>query len=203
MDLESLGPVDQKHVVEDASVDSWCSSPTGMGSLAFVQGWKRIYALHLRKVSAGVSLVIKFVNDCTQNGSLEVGDFLKAIEELSGMDLVFEDVKLFLLPAKRGVMVNLVGVQYSMWKLGAAGDVVKEALGLRQVSERKVCVFSFRVGRWFFGFRLPDERTSHVVSLGDLTTSEESDLRSMLGRGAVHGVLRVQITSVSAEKTTV
>lgn len=76
-------------------------------------------------------------------------------------------------------------------------DVVNAALYSCQVSTREVCVFSFRLGRWFFGFRMPDEHSSRRLSLAELTTSNEEQLRTFLNRGLLHDVLRVHIISPS------
>lgn len=74
-------------------------------------------------------------------------------------------------------------------------EKVMEALLNRQISERQVCVSWFKLGRWFYGFRLHDEQRSKRVSLGELTMGPEEEVLGVLNRGAVHEVLRVQITS--------
>lgn len=76
-------------------------------------------------------------------------------------------------------------------------DVVNAALHSHQVSAREVCVFSFRLGRWFFGFRMPDEHSSRRVSLAQITSPNEEELRMILNRGLLHDVLRVHIISPS------
>ena len=64
-----------------------------------------------------------------------------------------------------------------------------------QVADRRVCVSWFTLGRWFYGFRLPDEHRSLTISLGELAMSKGGEVLGVLNRGAVHEVLRVQIIS--------
>ncbi|RRT42576.1 hypothetical protein B296_00036966 [Ensete ventricosum] len=75
-------------------------------------------------------------------------------------------------------------------------DVI-EVLESCQVSEQQVCVSWFMLGRWFYGFRLPDEHRSRVVSLTELAMGKEGEVLGVLNRGAIHEVLRVQITKVA------
>ncbi|KAL8515548.1 hypothetical protein ACS0TY_014292 [Phlomoides rotata] len=70
---------------------------------------------------------------------------------------------------------------------------VIEALDTSQVSERQVCVQWWKLGRWFYGFRLRDEFRSRNISLGDLAACDEEVL-GVLHRGAIHEVIRVQIS---------
>lgn len=57
-----------------------------------------------------VTAVTKFVEKCLS--TLEVGDYLKAIEELSNMQVGFKDVQMFLFKPKCNVLLNLVGLHY-------------------------------------------------------------------------------------------
>ncbi|RZS13919.1 hypothetical protein BHM03_00045555 [Ensete ventricosum] len=54
-----------------------------------------------------------------------------------------------------------------------------------------------RLRRWFYGFRLPDEHRSRIVSLTELAMGKEGEVLGVLNRGAIHEVLRVQITKVA------
>uniref|UniRef100_A0A1D1YIS3 F-box domain-containing protein n=1 Tax=Anthurium amnicola TaxID=1678845 RepID=A0A1D1YIS3_9ARAE len=159
------------------------------------QEWKNFYVRCHQEMAGRVSNVIKSVEHYSQNESLEVGHYLKAVADLHSFALGFIDTKLFLLTVKRHVFLNLVGLHYVIFFLRVPGIDVMEALQSSQISERQVCVNWFRLGRWFYGFRLPDESRSRRVSLWELATSEE-ELRNILNRGAIHEVLRVQITSV-------
>ena len=71
---------------------------------------------------------------------------------------------------------------------------VSKALQARQVAGRKVCVNLLKLGRWFYGFRLPDEHESHKISLTELTMAERAEILAILNRGAVHEVFRLQIS---------
>lgn len=71
---------------------------------------------------------------------------------------------------------------------------MSEALDRSQISERQVCVQWWKLGRWFYGFRLRDEFHSRHVSLRDLAASNE-EILSVLHRGVIHEVFRVQISA--------
>lgn len=80
-------------------------------------------------------------------------------------------------------------------------EVIK-ALNNCKISEREVCVQWWKLGRWFYGFRLRDELHSRNVSLASLATSkEEGEILGVLQRGAIHEVLRVQISAVKSIST--
>ncbi|GKV39020.1 hypothetical protein SLEP1_g46856 [Rubroshorea leprosula] len=56
--------------------------------------------------------VIKFVEERSPADSLEVGDYLKAIEDMSLMQLGFKDVQMFLFKPRLNVFHNLVRLHY-------------------------------------------------------------------------------------------
>ncbi|XP_026662254.1 uncharacterized protein LOC113463024 isoform X2 [Phoenix dactylifera] len=163
--------------------------------------WRVLYINKHRQIASAVSTVIKFVQQCSQNESLEVGYYLKAVADLGLLELGFEDVQLFLFARKQNVLLNLIGLHYSIFSLAAPPKDVAESLRRCEVSDRQVCVSWFKVGRWFYGFRLPDEHRSREVSLGELAMANEEEVLAVLNRGAVHEVLRVQIKSITASTT--
>ena len=69
-----------------------------------------------------------------------------------------------------------------------------ESLQSSKISDRQVCVKWWMLGRWFYGFRMQDESHSRCVSLEDLATSKDDEVLELLDRGAIHQVLRVQIS---------
>jgi hypothetical protein len=69
-------------------------------------------------VAGKVIAVAKFVELCSQTESLEVRDYLKAIEEVSSTQLGFKDVQMFLFKPKCNVLLNLVGLHYCIHWLG-------------------------------------------------------------------------------------
>ncbi|KAH9765621.1 F-box domain-containing protein [Citrus sinensis] len=75
-------------------------------------------------------------------------------------------------------------------------EYVAEALKSRKISDREVCIKWWKLGRWFYGFRMRDEYHSRWVSLADLVTKKEEEVLGVLHRGAIHEVLRVQISFV-------
>ena len=77
---------------------------------------------------------------------------------------------------------------------------VSKALQAHRVSERIVCVNLHKLGRWFYGFRLPDEYESRKISLGELTMAEGAEILAILNRGAVHEVFRLRISLVNVDK---
>ncbi|KAH9683275.1 F-box domain-containing protein [Citrus sinensis] len=80
-------------------------------------------------------------------------------------------------------------------------EYVAEALKSRKISDRQVCVKWWKLGRWFYGFRMRDEYHSRWVSLADLVTKKEEEVLGVLHRGAIHEVLRVQISFVISVDT--
>ncbi|KAM3410080.1 hypothetical protein ACQJBY_002371 [Aegilops geniculata] len=73
---------------------------------------------------------------------------------------------------------------------------VDKALRACQVAERKVCVSLLKLGRWFYGFRLPDDYESYQNSLSWLTSDDGAKVLVILNRGAVHEVFRLQVSLV-------
>ncbi|KAL5995977.1 hypothetical protein ACLOJK_026050 [Asimina triloba] len=67
-----------------------------------------------------VAAIVQFVKQCSQDDSLEVGDYLKAVRDLCSMELGFKDVQLFLFSSKQNVLLNLIGLHYSLFWLGVA-----------------------------------------------------------------------------------
>ncbi|GMY27651.1 F-box-like domain-containing protein [Fagus crenata] len=158
------------------------------------KGWKGFYIKRHKEVAGKVIAVAKFVELCSQTESLEVRDYLKAIEEVSSTQLGFKDVQMFLFKPKCNVLLNLVGLHYCIHWLGVPGEYVMEALQSCKISDRQVCVKWWKLGRWFYGFRMRDESHSRWVSLADLAMAKEPDVLVVLQRGAIHEVLSVQIS---------
>lgn len=75
-------------------------------------------------------------------------------------------------------------------------DTLKEALESKNIGGRNVCVTWWRLGRWFYGFRMRDEWHSCASTLMKLLLDEDEELvLGVLQRGAVHEVLRIQISA--------
>lgn len=58
--------------------------------------------------------VVKFVEQCSLSESLEVSNYLKAIECLRSMQFGFKDVQMVLFKPKLNVLLNLVGLHYCL-----------------------------------------------------------------------------------------
>lgn len=166
-----------------------------------VQGWKALYINHHRRTAVAISSVVEFVESSSHNGSLEAEYYLKAISDLISMkDIGFIDVQFFLFSRNHSAIINLIGLHYSIACLHIPPNEVDKAVQARQVAERKVCVSLLKFGRWFYGFRLPDECESHKISLSTLTMSEGAEVLAILSRGAVHEVFRLQVSLVDINK---
>lgn len=157
------------------------------------KGWKELYVFKHNEMAGKANLILDFVERALAYESIEVGNYLKAIELLNSLHFGFKDVEMFLLKPKLNVLLNLVGLHYCIVWLGVPVEYVVEALNRSQISERQVCVQWWKLGRWFHGFRLRDELHSRSITLGDLAAYDEEVL-GVLHRGAIHEVLRVQIS---------
>ncbi|XP_078170520.1 uncharacterized protein LOC144564796 [Carex rostrata] len=161
------------------------------------EGWKALYIESHKTVAHETSSIIYEIYQQAPLSSLEVTNYLGAIKKLSALHLEFEDVQLFLFRPELGVLVNLIGLHYSILYLHVPPGEVLEALMKCQVASRQVRLFWLKVGRWIHGFRLRVENYTRKVSLAELTTSKEGPILAMLNRGAVHEVIRIQISSAN------
>ncbi|KAL0905269.1 hypothetical protein M5K25_027461 [Dendrobium thyrsiflorum] len=164
-----------------------------------VQGWREFYIYKHQSIARAVSAVKEFVDLCTQNKSLEAGYYLKAVSDLHSYRLGFKDVQVFLFAKRCSVLLNLIGLHYCLIQLEITPSEVMEALCRSQVSEREIYVRWFKLGRWFYGFRLQDEHHSRKISLGEIVMGKDDEVLGVLNRGAVHEVIRVHITQVNPE----
>ncbi|KAI3469440.1 hypothetical protein Pfo_026103 [Paulownia fortunei] len=164
------------------------------------KGWRGLYISKHSEMAGKAALITNFVERALAYESIEVGNYLKAIELLNSLQFGFKDVQMFLLKPEINVLLNLVGLHYCIIWLGVPAEYVIEALDSSQVSEREVCVQWWKLGRWFYGFRLRDEFHSRNISLGDLAACNEEVL-SVLHRGAIHEVIRVQISAAKPTHT--
>ncbi|KAJ3676190.1 hypothetical protein LUZ60_003602 [Juncus effusus] len=171
-----------------------CSDPKNQ--LSPSEGWKSLYIKTHQILASETSNFINTVYQWAPHESLEVGVYLNAIRALESLRIGFEDVRLFLFGRNLSVLVNLIGLHYCIFRLNVPASEVKTALKNRQVSSREVRVNWSKVGRWSYGFRLRDENCSRRLTLGELTAVKEGPVLALLNRGAVHEVIRVQITRV-------
>ncbi|XP_060197808.1 uncharacterized protein LOC132626822 [Lycium barbarum] len=160
------------------------------------QEWRVFYIRKHHEMAGKAGGVIDFVNRCLAFESIEVGHYLKAVGELDSMQFGFEDVQTFFLKSKHDVLLNLIGLHYCLIWLGLPGECVMEILNNSNISQRQVRVQWWKLGRWFYGFRMRDELRTRTVSLEDLATGKEEDVLGVLQRGAIHEVIRVQISAV-------
>ncbi|CAN0855920.1 hypothetical protein LINGRAHAP2_LOCUS6369 [Linum grandiflorum] len=171
-------------------------SPTFLNdSSSSNSGWKEVYVGKHREIAERASMMIGNFNPSCGAESMEVGNYLKAIDDLSGMELGFGDVQMLLFKPNLSVLLNLVALHYCLFRLKSPAWEVVEALKTCKISERQVCVKWWKLGRWFYGFRMRDESHSRQVSLEEMVTQEEGKMVfGVLRRGAIHEVLRVLIS---------
>ncbi|KAI3975674.1 hypothetical protein MKX01_023100 [Papaver californicum] len=159
------------------------------------KGWRRFYINKHGDMACRASNIVKFVEECTSPSKfLEIGDFVKAVQDLSLMDFGFKDVVMFFFGSKQNVLVNLAGLHYCIFWLNVSAEDVIVALRNCGIHERELCVSWWKLGRWFYGFRMRDESNIRRVSLGDLALAKENEVLGVLYRGAIHEVLRVQVS---------
>ncbi|KAL6971348.1 hypothetical protein U1Q18_031026 [Sarracenia purpurea var. burkii] len=157
-------------------------------------GWRGFYIHKHNEMASRATFVVDFVKQCSTTESIEVGHYLSAIEDLCSMQFGFKDVQMFFFSPKLDVLLNLVGLHYCISWLGVPAESIMEALELSKISKREVCVRWWKLGRWFYGFRLRDETRSRTFSLVDIAMAKEEEVLGVLHRGAIHEVLRVQIS---------
>lgn len=177
------------------------SSSADHGDSSSFKGWRDFYVNWHSEMAERAALVVQHVEQCLFSDSLEIRDYLKAIEHLSSMQLGFKDVEMFLFRPEVNVLLNLVGLHYCMHWLEVPAEHVMEALQNSKISQRQVSVKWWKLGRLFYGFRMRDESHSRSVSLQDLALPQENEVLSVLHRGAIHEVLRIQISVFHSTST--
>ncbi|KAL2339078.1 hypothetical protein Fmac_013524 [Flemingia macrophylla] len=180
---------------------SHCPSSSSSTHSPNFKKWRKLYLERHVELGVRAKSVEKFLEACSRSESLEVGDYLKAVDTLVGTRFGFEDVQRFLFNPQMNVLINLVGLHYCLTTLGIRGDNLVEALKTSEISDRRVCVRWWKVGRWFYGFRMKDESHSRWVSLAGLATEDDEHVLGVLQRGTIHEVLRVQISVVGRTST--
>ncbi|CAL1413318.1 unnamed protein product [Linum trigynum] len=80
------------------------------------------------------------------------------------------------------VLLNLVALHYSISCLQIPAWEVVEALRSCWISERQVCVKWWKLGRWFYGFRMMDETHSRHLTLAELATKKGMEVLGVLHR---------------------
>ncbi|XP_048139980.1 uncharacterized protein LOC115753670 isoform X3 [Rhodamnia argentea] len=162
--------------IESSSVDHSESSSS--------KGWRDFYVMWHALMAEGAMSVVQHVKQCTVSGSLEIRDFLKAIEHLNSMGLGFKDVEMFLLRPEVNVLLNLVGLHYCVHCLEVPAEYVMEALRNSKISQREVCVKWWNLGRLLFnGFGMRDESHCRLVSLQDLALPQDNQVLAVIHRG--------------------
>lgn len=76
------------------------------------------YVSKHNEMAEKASLVINFVERAVAYESIEVGNYLKAIELLNNQQFGFIDVQMFLLKPNLNVLLNLIGLHYCIIWLG-------------------------------------------------------------------------------------
>jgi hypothetical protein len=83
-----------------------------------LQTWRRLYFERHIELGIRAGSVERFLEACSRNESLEVGDYLQAFEIINGARFGFEDIQRFLFKPQMNVLLNLVGVHYCATSLG-------------------------------------------------------------------------------------
>ncbi|KAK6254559.1 hypothetical protein SCA6_015864 [Theobroma cacao] len=101
------------------------------------KGWRGFYKKQHKEVAGRAASVVKFVEQCSLSESLEVSNYLKAIECLRSMQFGFKDVQMVLFKPKLNVLLNLVGLHYCLNCLQVPASHVTEALQSSKISDRQ------------------------------------------------------------------
>ncbi|KAL7597555.1 uncharacterized protein LOC111906049 [Lactuca sativa] len=160
-----------------------------------LKGWRGFYVNKHHEMASKADAVIAFLDQCISSESVEVNHYLVAMQNMNSMQFGFRDVVLFFFKENLHVLLNLAGLHYSIAWLGVPADDVMEALNSSKICDRQICVQWWKLGRWLYGFRLRDESISRRASLRDLAMMKEQQVLDVLYRGAIHEVIRVQISA--------
>ncbi|XP_022137972.1 uncharacterized protein LOC111009254 isoform X2 [Momordica charantia] len=180
----------------NASSSSGSSSST-LAKPPISTGWRNFYIRKHIEISGKAKAAVKFIEQCSPSTPIEAGDYHRAIAGLWDLKLSFVDVQMVLFKPQLNELLNLVGLHYCKNWLQVPANQVMEALLSHKISEKHVYVKWWKLGRWFYGFRMRDEHQTRRVSLAELIAAEGEDILGVLSRGAVHEVLRVQIAAVN------
>ncbi|XP_048139977.1 uncharacterized protein LOC115753670 isoform X2 [Rhodamnia argentea] len=160
------------------------SSSVDHGDSSSLEGWRDFYVKRHTEMAERAMSVVQHVEQCLFSDSLEIRDYLKAIELLNSMRLGFKDVEMFLFRAEVNVLLNLVGLHYCMHWLEVPAEYVMEALRNSKISQREVCVKWWNLGRLLFnGFGMRDESHCRLVSLQDLALPQDNQVLAVIHRG--------------------
>ncbi|XP_023540636.1 uncharacterized protein LOC111800940 isoform X1 [Cucurbita pepo subsp. pepo] len=188
---ESLARERWPYIYASSSTGSSSSTPA---KFPISMGWKSFYILRHIEILGRAQAAVKFIEQCPPSTPIEGGDYLRTILGLRDLKLSFIDVQMVLFKPQLNGLLNLVGLHYCTNLLEIPAYRVMEALQRCKISEKHVCVKWWKLGRWFYGFRMRDEQHTRRVSLAELLTAEGEDVLGVLSRGPVHEVLRVQVS---------
>ncbi|KVH91374.1 uncharacterized protein LOC112528963 [Cynara cardunculus var. scolymus] len=160
-----------------------------------LKGWRGFYVSKHYEMASKADAVIHFLEQCISSESIEVNHYLVAMQNMSSMQFGFKDVVVFFFKENLHVLLNLAGLHYCIAWLGVPAEHVIEAVSRCKISDRQICVQWWKLGRWLYGFRLRDESISRRASLRDLAMAKEQEVLDVLHRGAIHEVIRVQISA--------
>ncbi|XP_050218164.1 uncharacterized protein LOC126668946 isoform X2 [Mercurialis annua] len=184
---------------EPLAKERWPSLSSGSSTM----GWRVIYVRLHREMAYKAMVVVESVehSSSSRDGSLEVGHYHKAIQDLTSMNLSFKDIQFFLFNPNLNVLLHLVGLHYCVTSLKVPAGDIMEALVSCKISERRVCVKWWKIATWFFGFHMREEPHSRRVRLADFMMDKGEDILRILEKGAVHEVFRVEICGLNATTT--
>ncbi|XP_039050417.1 uncharacterized protein LOC120191543 isoform X2 [Hibiscus syriacus] len=160
--------------------------------------WRGFYVKQHEEKKAQAASVVNVVEHCSQSESLEILDYLQAIECLKTMHFGFKDVQMLLLRPRLNVLLNLIGLNYCLNILQVPAVHIVEALRNSKIADRQVFVQWWKPGRWFYGFRIRND-SFRCVSLEDLAVEKDEEVLAVLEPETTHELLTtVQISVVNS-----
>ena len=79
-----------------------------------LKGWKGSYITKHMEMTEKAKIVVKFVDQCFSNESIEVGYYQAAIENLRLFRFGFKDVEILFFKPDMNVILNLVGLHFQV-----------------------------------------------------------------------------------------
>ncbi|KAL8171417.1 hypothetical protein V2J09_023221 [Rumex salicifolius] len=143
--------------------------------------WKGFYAKRHKEIANASASVVSFINQSTsESNSIDLRGYRKVYDQLALVQFGFNDIDSFLFDSEISIVLNLLGLHYSIKCLKVPPEIAVEALRRRKIYERGFKIECIKLVRQNFQCTLVSERQSrsfslHNLAMADLDTEEEDE----------------------------